>query len=48
MIFIWPPLEIAVEFPERTVFIVVRALYGILESGNYWFNTYYKYYVKSL
>jgi len=27
---------------------VVRPLYGIPEAGNYWFKTYYNYYIKEL
>ena len=47
-VFAWPPEEIAEEFPEGTVFMVVLPLYGIPESGNHWFNTYHKHHVKNL
>ncbi|PVH83472.1 hypothetical protein DL98DRAFT_615736 [Cadophora sp. DSE1049] len=44
----YPLAEIADEFPPGTVFMVVLLLYSILELGNHWFNTYYKYYVENL
>ena len=36
------------ELLEGTVFKVIMPLYGILEVGNSWFATYYKYYLNKL
>ena len=33
---------------ESTIFIVIKLLYRILEAGNYWFKTYYNYYINKL
>ena len=46
--FVWLLIKIAREFLEEIVFIIMLLLYNILELGNYWFNTYYKYHVKNL
>ncbi|KAF1970959.1 hypothetical protein BU23DRAFT_472167, partial [Bimuria novae-zelandiae CBS 107.79] len=40
--------ELCKSFPPRTIFRVVRPLYGAAESGLYWFKTYYNYYKDKL
>jgi hypothetical protein len=35
-------------YPLGTIIIIVKPLYGILESGIYWFIIYNKYYIKEL
>jgi hypothetical protein len=35
-------------YPPRTIIIIIKPLYGIPESGIYWFATYNKYYIEEL
>ena len=48
--YINPPRELARELnlKESSVLKVLRPLYGVLESGNHWFKTYYSHYVREL
>jgi hypothetical protein len=44
------PRELARELnlKESSVLKVLRPLYGVPESGNHWFKTYYSHYVREL
>ena len=43
-----PPMEMRDSFPPRTIFKVVRPLYGAAESGLYWFKTYHNHHKEKL
>jgi hypothetical protein len=43
-----PPKDIAHLFPPNSVLRVVKSLYGIAESGLYWFKTYHNHHTKRL
>lgn len=42
------PKQIQHHYPEKTVMVVVKPLYGIAESGNHWFATYFKHHREKL
>src|SRR6266699_6676988 len=48
--YIRAPLELSIVLGvlEGIILKVVRPLYSIPKAGNYWFKTYYNYYIKEL
>jgi hypothetical protein len=44
------PLKLSIAFrvSQGTILKVIRPLYSIPKAGNYWFKTYYNYYIKEL
>ena len=42
------PKEIRDEFPSNILLRIIYPLYGITESGTYWFNIYWNYYLTKL
>ncbi|KAF1969222.1 hypothetical protein BU23DRAFT_653653, partial [Bimuria novae-zelandiae CBS 107.79] len=47
-LFARPLRELRESFPPRTIFRVVRPLYGVAESGLYWFKTYHNHHKDKL
>lgn len=47
-IFVRLPIELKSKYPEGTILRVVRPLYGVPESGLYWFKTYHKHHREKL
>lgn len=43
-----PPKEVLHELPPKTIFKVIRPLYGIPEAGTHWFGTYHKHHREKL
>ena len=42
------PMQMRHHYPEGTIMIVQKLLYGILEAGTHWWATYYKHHKEKL